>query len=73
MSLLTLSELPYVPPSFEFVTLRDQHNHVDLQALGVRCVEVDGPPSEDGKPPKFDAQGVRKAILEVLKQVDAAE
>lgn len=36
-------------------------------------MEVEAPHSDDGKPPKFDAQGVRSAIMEVLKQVDSAD
>ncbi|KAI0809092.1 hypothetical protein BC629DRAFT_1481903 [Irpex lacteus] len=75
-----LGDVSTLYPASAFVThllyLKGTIVPVDIQqvtALGVKCVEVDGPPSEDDKPPKFDAQGVRKAILEVLRQVDAAE
>ena len=36
-------------------------------------MEVEAPQTDDGKPPKFDAQGVRSAIMEVLRQVDIAD
>ncbi|KAI0089871.1 UPF0052-domain-containing protein [Irpex rosettiformis] len=42
-----------------------------LTILGVKCVQVEATPPDDGKPPKFDAQNVREAILEVLRQGDA--
>lgn len=33
----------------------------------MKCVKVDGVRDEKGSPPKFDAQCVRTAILDILK------